>query len=137
MVANNYYALSLVGKDKTIIGSNLNVYNSFAVKYYEDKGYKHIILSIEKHSYIKNCGVNLYCYSKYYPQYMYFRHCPYKEHLKSLCSKCNFKDGLKYKLNNKDFIMKGQKIISCQFSLKAVKAEIGQTQSNAGEIEEF
>lgn len=137
VVANNYYALSLVGKDKTIIGSNLNVYNSFAVKYYADKGYKHIILSIEKHSYIKNCGVNLYCYSKYYPQYMYFRHCPYKEHLKSLCSKCNFKDGLKYKLNNKEFVIKRQKIISCQFILKAVKSEIGQTQSNAGEIEEF
>ena len=136
VVANNYYALSLTSKDKTIIGSNMNVYNSYAVKYYQEKGYKNIILSIENHPFIRNCGVNLYCYTKFYPQYMYFRHCPYKEHLNSTCSKCTYKKGLIYKLNNRTFALKRQKILSCQFILKSTNREERVGQQNAGEIQE-
>lgn len=45
--ANNYYALELANKDKIIIGNNMNVYNSYAVKYYSMLGYKNIVLSVE------------------------------------------------------------------------------------------
>ena len=137
VVANNYYALSLKSADKTIIGSNLNVYNSYAVKYYAERGYKHIILSIEEHPYIKNCGVNLYCFKDYYPEYMYFRHCPFKEHLHSTCSNCTYKENLTYHLNNRDFVIKRKKIVSCQFVLKAKSVRHENIQENANAIEEI
>ncbi len=122
IVANNYYALDLCDRSKIILGSNMNVFNSYAVKYYAEQGYKEIILSKEDFDIetIKNSDINLYCMSNYRPEYMYFRHCPYKEFLQSRCDKCkaNFPD-LTYKLNNQKFILKRQKIITCQFILKA------------------
>ena len=136
VVANNYYALSLTSKDKTIIGSNMNVYNSYAVKYYASRGYKNIILSIENHPYIKNCGANIYCYKKYYPQYMYFGHCPFKEHLASNCKNCKYDDNLTYKLNDKQFAIKRIKVLSCQFILKSKEMKEGFVQKNSGLIEE-
>lgn len=121
IVANNYYALELRDRSKTIIGSNMNVFNSYAVKYYAEQGYNDIILSKEDFDIetIKNSSANLYCLSSYYPEYMYFRHCPYKEHLQSRCDKCKFNGpDLTYKLNNQSFTLKRQKVITCQFILK-------------------
>lgn len=119
--ANNYYALNLVSPSKTIIGANLNVYNSYAVKYYIGKGYKNIVLTQEEVDLnnIKNNGANLFAFAEYYPEYMYFRHCPYKEHLSSTCQNCKYDGKLKYYLNNKEFNVIRRKVLSCQFVLKS------------------
>ena len=119
--ANNYYALNLVSPSKTIIGANLNVYNSYAVKYYIGKGYKNIVLTQEEVDLnnIKNNGANLFAFAEYYPEYMYFRHCPYKEHLSSTCQNCKYDGKLKYYLNNKKFNVIRRKVLSCQFVLKS------------------
>lgn len=137
VVANNYWALELKDRDKTIIGSSLNVFNSYAIKYYADRGYKNIILSIEEHSNIKNSGVNLYEYASFYPEYMYFRHCPFIEHFNSSCDKCKFNNNLVYNLNGEEFVIKRQKIISCQFVLKAKKRVTKVSQENVNKIYEM
>ncbi len=132
VVANNYYTLNLTSKDKTIIGNNMNVYNSYAVKYYSDKGYKNIILSIEIEDLdvIRASSANLFVLSDYYPEYMYFRHCPFKEHFNSSCNKCKYKTDVIYNLNNKKFILKRQKIISCQFILKSTEKQSREVNKN-------
>lgn len=119
--ANNYYALELANKDKIIIGNNMNVYNSYTVKYYSMLGYKNIVLSVENidWSKIKNDGANLFMFTSFYPEYMYFRHCPFKEHLKSKCNNCYYDENLKYHLNNIEFKIERRKIQTCQFILKS------------------
>ena len=47
IVANNYYALELTVPAKTIIGSELNVVNSYSIEFYRKLGYKNIILNKE------------------------------------------------------------------------------------------
>ena len=136
VVANNYYTLYLTTKEKTIIGSGLNVFNSYAVKFYAEHGFKNIILSFENHDYIKNCGVNTYSYKSFFPEYMYFRHCPYKENLGSTCQKCNYDNKLTYKLNNVRFDLKRIKLLSCQFVLKSKEEKTMPVPKNCGIIEE-
>ncbi len=133
IVANNYYALEFCEKSKIIIGSNMNVFNSYVVKYYAEQGYKNIVLSKEDFDIetIKNSGVNLYCLEDYYPELMYFKHCPYKEHLYSSCNTCKYNTSdLTYKLNNHIFTLKRQKIITCQFILKATKLQHREVPDN-------
>ena len=139
VVANNYYALNLVAKDKTILGSNMNVYNSYAVKYYVEQGYKNIILSQEEIdlSKIKNSGANLLAYSKYHPEYMYFRHCPIKEHFKGDCKNCKYTREISYKLNNNSFTLSRQKIITCQFILKSKEVKNNKLPDNINKIIEI
>ena len=119
--ANNYYALDLVSKEKTIIGSNMNVYNSLSVLYYSKLGFKNIVLSIENVDLdnICNYDVRLYKMSKYYPEYMYFRHCPIKENVGGDCSNCQYKEGFTYKLNGKTFNIVRRRLLTCQFVLKS------------------
>lgn len=138
IVANNYYALSMTDKCKTIVGSNLNVYNSYAVKFYVDNGYKDIILTQEKIDYskIKNCGANLYAFKENYPEYMYFKHCPAKEHLNGNCDNCLFEKGITYKLNKSSFSLVRRKILSCQFVLKDNEKKVYNIPENIGEIYE-
>ena len=136
--ANNYYALELTSKDKTIIGSNMNVYNSYTVNYYSSLGYKNIALTIEDIDYtkIKNNGSNLFIFTSFYPEYMYFRHCPFKEHLQSKCSNCKYNEDLTYKLNNNEFKIVREKLISCQFVLKSMKKFFRNEVDNFNIIEE-
>lgn len=137
--ANNYYALNLVSPSKTIIGANLNVYNSCAVKYYIGKGYKNIVLTQEEVDLnnIKNNGANLFAFAEYYPEYMYFRHCPYKEHLSSTCQNCKYDGKLKYYLNNKEFNVKRRRILSCQFVLKSTALTQKKLPNDINKIIEF
>lgn len=137
--ANNYYALNLVSPSKTIIGTNLNVYNSYAVKYYIDKGYKNIVLTQEEVDLnnIQNNGANLFAFAEYYPEYMYFRHCPYKEHLSSTCQNCKYDGKLKYNLNNKEFNVKRRRILSCQFVLKSTALTQKKLPNDINKIIEF
>ena len=118
--ANNYYALQLAKPEKTIIGSNLNICNSYSTKFYSLLGYDKLVLSIENFDMvdIKNNSTNLFMYKDFYPNYMYFKHCPFKEHLESDCLNCTYTNGTEYKLNNKRFNLVRHKIFQCQFILK-------------------
>ncbi len=119
--ANNYYALTLAKPDKTIIGSTMNVYNSYSVNFYKELGYDNIVLTIEDIdlSQIKNSGVTLFQMIHYYPEYMYLKHCPIKENLNVSCNNCQYNSYYEYKLNSKIFRLIRRKILSCQFVLKS------------------
>ena len=138
VVSNNYYSLNFKSKDKTIIGENMNVFNSYAVKFYAEQGYDKIILSneITAEQNIKNSGTQLFYYSSYYPEYMNFNHCPIKENIGGNCLKCNFKEGYKYKLNNTEFDLIRKRILKCQFVLKANKEKTRVLSDSFSEIVE-
>lgn len=124
--ANNYYALNLTDKEKTIIGGNMNVFNSYSVKFYCENGYKDIVLTKENIdlSQIKNSGGNLAYFSSFYPEYMHFAHCPIKEHLSGKCVNCSFKEGYEYKISGRKLRLVRHKLLSCHFALKdSIKKE--------------
>ena len=139
IIANNYSHLQLTTINKTIIGSNLNVFNSSTVAYYASLGYKNLILSIEDIDYqkIKNSGVNLFAFSNFYPEYMYFKHCPVREHFVKDCKECKFNQNFSYKLNNIDFVLKRRKIKFCQFVLKSKLQKNIVLPNNINTIEEI
>ncbi len=118
--ANNYYALNLTCKNKTIVGANLNVFNSFSVNFYSSQGFENIVLTKENLDLaeIKNSGSNLIYFASYYPEYMNFAHCPIKEHVGGNCSSCKYKHGYTYKIAGKTLNLIRHKIISCHFALK-------------------
>ena len=119
--ANNYYALELLPRQKTIIGSNMNVTNSFAVLHYSNQGFKDIVLSIENFDidHIQSCGARLFALCDYRPEYMIFRHCPVKEHIGGNCDSCKWNENIKYFLNKKTFYLVRRRINTCQFLLKS------------------
>lgn len=139
IVANNYYALEMTDRNKTIVGVNMNVYNSYAVKFYVDNGFKDIIMTQEKIDYesIKNSGANLFMLEEYYPEYMFFKHCPIKEHLGGNCLNCLFEKGVKYRLNNKSFEIVRKKVGSCQFILKDTKKTYNKISSKFSNVIEL
>ena len=139
IVANNYYALEMTDRNKTIVGVNMNVYNSYAVKFYVDNGFKNIIMTQERIDYesIKNSGANLFMLEEYYPEYMFFKHCPIKEHLGGNCLNCLFEKGVKYRLNNKSFEIVRKKICSCQFILKDTKKAYNKISSKFSNVIEL
>lgn len=119
LVANNYYALSLLPKEKMIIGSDMNVVNSYAVKFYVDNGYNKIILSPELDDRrVASSGGMLFAPEKFYPEYMNFAHCPVKEHLGGNCGNCRYTKNIRYNFSGKEFILVRRKMKSCQFVLK-------------------
>ncbi len=139
IVANNYYALEMTDRNKTIVGVNMNVYNSYAVKFYVDNGFKDIIMTQERIDFesIKNSGANLFMLEEYYPEYMFFKHCPIKEHLGGNCLNCLFEKGVKYRLNNKSFEIVRKKICSCQFILKDTKKTYNKISSKFSNVIEL
>ena len=50
-------------------------------------------------------------------KFMYFKHCPIKEHIGGNCLDCKFKDKLQYKLEKQKFVLKRKKAVNCQFYL--------------------
>ena len=122
VVANNYYALELTDKDKTIIGEGLNVFNSYAVKFYIEQGYNKIIINNEVQSdqEILSCGGELMFYKSYYPEYMNFKHCPVKNNIGGDCSNCHFENNFVYRLNSNKFSLIRKRIKTCQFVLKSI-----------------
>ncbi len=100
IVANNYYALSF--KTENLIGAGLNVYNLSTAQLFNKT-----IMSAESS-----------IASKLDFPYMTFRHCPFKNHLNANCSKCPYKDGYQYKMENgKIFNLKRKKLSTCTFYL--------------------
>ena len=139
IVANNYYALEMTDRNKAIVGVNMNVYNSYAVKFYVDNGFKNIIMTQERIDFesIKNSGANLFMLEEYYPEYMFLKHCPIKEHLGGNCFNCLFEKGVKYRLNNKSFEIVRKKIGSCQFILKDTKKTYNRVSSKFSNVIEL
>ena len=119
--ANNYYALTITSAEKTFIGSNMNVFNSYTVKLYSILGFNNIALSIEETDFssIFNCDTCLYLFTSFYPEYMFFKHCPLKEHFGSSCDKCLYKNDFICRLNNKTFNLIRRKFLQCHFVLKS------------------
>lgn len=119
LVANNYYALSLLPKEKVIVGSGMNVVNSYAVKFYVEHGYNKIILSPEvDQRRVASSGGKLFAPQKFYPEYMNFAHCPVKEHFGGNCGNCRYTRNIKYAFSGKEFVLVRRKMKSCQFVLK-------------------
>ena len=139
VVANNYYALDLKEKSKVIIGEGLNVFNSYAVKFYCEQGYDKIIISneVENDQQLHNCGATLMCYQNYFPEYMTFKHCPIKENIGGNCANCMFKDNYVYKLNSNRFSLVRRKINACQFALKALEKKQRSLKANYSAINEI
>ena len=131
--------MQLAKPEKTIIGSNLNICNSYSTKFYSLLGYDKLILSIENFDMadIKNNSTNLFMYKDFYPNYMYFKHCPFKEHFESDCSNCKYTNGTEYKLNNKRFNLVRHKIFQCQFILKEKSLLKRMISSNFSTISEM
>ena len=138
VVANNYYALNLTTKKKTIIGVNLNVYNSYAVKFYSELGFDKIILTQEdvKFENFKNCGTHLFAMSEYYPEYMFFKHCPIKEHIGGDCVNCKYRP-IVYEFGKYRFDVSRRKINSCQFVLKDRVKRKNINHENINKVIEF
>lgn len=119
VVATNYYCFSLTSPQKTIVGSDMNVANSYAVEFYQNLGYDKIILSKEDFNFsnIKS-DAQLFIENNFKKNLMHFKHCPFKENLNSTCQNCKYKEGATYKLNGKQFAIIRKKLGFCQFILQ-------------------
>jgi len=118
--ANNYYCFALTIPQKTIISPEMNVFNSYAIDFYLKQGYNKIVLSKENFNFdeINSQNAEIFMINQIRQKLMYFKHCPIKEHIGGNCSVCQYKNNLEYKLENKKFILKRRKTISCQFCLQ-------------------
>jgi len=138
IVANNYYALNLVSIDKVIIGSEMNIANSYAVEFYKRKGFSKIILTKENFPLqsINNEGVELFIESDVKKSLMHFKHCPFKENLGGSCQNCQFDKHATYILGNNQFEIKRKRLTSCQFVLKEKEKSFNHSLS-FGEVVEI
>ncbi len=123
VVATNYYAFSLTTPQKTIVGSDMNIANSFAIEFYQNLGYDKIILSKENFDFsnIKNGNAQLFVENNFSKNLMHFKHCPFKENLSSQCDNCKYKEGATYGFNCKKFAIVRKRLSFCQFVLKENK----------------
>lgn len=100
IVANNYYALFF--NTEIIIGGGLNVYNSFAAKYFD----KPIITAED--GLFERTGF----------AYMTLRHCPIKSHVGGDCKNCKYSSDYSYVMENgKVLKLKRKKLSTCTFYL--------------------
>ncbi len=138
VVATNYYAFSITTHDKTIVGSDMNVANSFTIEFYQNLGYNRIILSKENFNFdeIKNGEVKLFIETNFSKNLMYFRHCPFKDNFNSKCDNCKYKEGAVYNLNEKRFALVRKRLGFCQFLLKEIKPS-GAREYNFGNVNEI
>ena len=117
VLANNYYALNLTTPEKTIIGSELNVFNNLSINFYKNLGYDKIILS--KEILISTNNKNGLFVNNLQENLIYFKHCPIKEHIGGNCGGCKFKNGITYSFSGRKYLLKRIKINSCTFYLKS------------------
>lgn len=121
VLATNYYALTLTDKEKTIVGSELNVFNSYAIAFYKEQGFDKIVLSkecidVEK---INSCGAKLFVPTSVKHKLMYFKHCPIKEHFGGNCNNCRYHEGIKYTLSGQTSLsLERVRSKTCQFFLR-------------------
>ncbi len=117
--ATNYYALNMLEKSKIIIGSELNVFNSYAVDFYLSQGYDKIVLSKENFDFenIKGENAKLFIDTRK-PRLIYFKHCPIKEHIGGDCNNCKYREGFEYALGKERLLLKRKKTVACHFYLE-------------------
>lgn len=97
VIVNNAYALNF--DTEKVIGGGMNVFNSYSASYFD---LPFIMAESED----------------FKMPYMTLRHCPMKEHLKTDCGRCPFKDGYTYKMQSgKEFKLKRIKMKDCTFYL--------------------
>ena len=125
VVANNYYAFSFVSPEKTIVGSEMNVANSYAVEQYVARGYQKIILTKENFD-IENIfgDAELFVETNMRKNLMHFKHCPFKNNFGGDCSNCRFKENTKYKLGERTFVLNRKRVVDCQFVLCEYKPSL-------------
>lgn len=100
IVINNYYALNLT--NNYVVGAGMNIYNTITANIYNKP-----FITAESDIAQK---IN-------YPV-MTLRHCPMKSHLNADCSKCPYKQGYTYKMDNgKTLLLSRQKLSTCTFYL--------------------
>ncbi len=117
--ATNYYALMMKSPSQTIIGSELNVLNSYAIDFYLKKGFKNIVLSKEDFDYENLMAEDGQLFiDNRKPRLIYFKHCPIKEHFGGNCSSCKYRDNISYSLGNERFTLERKKVVNCHFYLK-------------------
>lgn len=117
--ATNYYCLSFASPEKTIISSEMNVFNSHAIEFYSKNGYKKIVLSKENFDFndINSCDCQTFLPQSVKNRLIYFKHCPFKEHIGGDCLNCKFKDGISYSIGGKLLNLKRKKTVNCYFYL--------------------
>ncbi len=115
--ASNYYALNLCEREKTIISSELNVVNNYSLAFYNSLGFDKVVLSKENFSYDDISFNGELFIENISPRLIYFRHCPMKEHFKSDCQNCKYRENIVYSLGNHKLTLKRRKIKQCQFYL--------------------
>lgn len=139
VMASNYYALTLTSKEKMIVGSEMNVFNSYAIAFYLSLGYDKIILSKETLDLddISSQGGEIFVPTSVRHRLIYFKHCPFKEHAFSTCANCKYKAGVMYNLAGQGkFELCRVKASSCQFYLKQINT-IKKESKNFGEFIEI
>ena len=74
--------------------------------------------------------------SEYYPEYMFFKHCPIKEHIGGDCAHCKYRP-LVYEFGKNKFDVLRRKINSCQFVLKDRAKRKNINHENVNKVLEF
>ncbi len=120
VVANNLYALSF--DCEKIAGGFLNIYNSYTINFLQEKGinvfYIKELNESESKSISQKTGAMAIEDKK---QYMTLRHCPIKHFIGGDCSKCKYKNGLVYKMEDgTKFKLTRKKVSTCTFYLEDV-----------------
>ncbi len=120
VVANNIYALEFDAPK--IAGGFLNVYNSYTVNFFQEKGinifYSKELTPKEIEAISHKTGAVVLQDKKHY---MTLRHCPIKQFIGGNCSNCRYKEGLNYKMQDgAKFKITRKKVKTCTFYLEDV-----------------
>lgn len=138
IVANNYYCLTLTCPERIIIGSEMNVYNSYSVEFYRNKGFENIILSKENFGQlILQDKTGLFMNQGVREKLIYMKHCPIKEHFSGDCKNCKYCEGITYSLARKKFNLKRKKIASCLFYLEDQEKGVNASEGFGKVVEIF
>lgn len=116
VVVNNIYGLNLVNDRDVILGTYLNISNSFAYKHLTEFLGKENVLAFKSNEY--------FCDIDYLPSFngefalMTMKHCPFKVCYGANCDNCSYSKGLSYTMQSgQEFVIKRKKIFNCYFSL--------------------
>lgn len=117
IIANNIYGMFYTSSHPTIAGAGMNIFNDYAVKFWQDFGCVGCVLSVEQQL-DKINQKNVYVYSVGYVPLMTMAHCPYKTIWENDCSNCKYQKGLVYKdVHGNNFAIRRTKLGQCYFEL--------------------
>ncbi|MBQ7602902.1 MAG: U32 family peptidase, partial [Clostridia bacterium] len=117
VIANNIYGMSYASSHPTIAGAGMNIFNDYAVKFWQDFGCVGCVLSVEQQL-DKINQKNVYVYSVGYVPLMTMAHCPYKTIWKNDCSNCKYQKGLEYSdVHGNNFAIRRTTLSQCYFEV--------------------